>query len=160
MIQRLDKIWRDVNASYWFLPALFAIAALSLAMFTIWLDRIGWADFLSDVPSLQPARPDGASNMLTVIAGTMMGVASTVFSITIAAVAYASGNYGPRLLTNFMEDRGNQYSLATFIGTFTYAITVLRTVRAEDEAPANLADAVAIRCPVSCRSFRCWWLSP
>ena len=143
MISRLRSIWFSVNASYWFLPALFSIAALLLATLTIWLDRSGWAEFLSDATWLQPARPDGASNMLTVIAGTMMGVASTVFSITIAAVAYASGNYGPRLLTNFMEDRGNQFSLATFIGTFVYSITVLRTVRAEDEAPSSMESALA-----------------
>lgn len=147
MTARLRKFWLSVNASYWFLPALFSLAALLLATFTIWLDRSGWAEFLSDVTWLQPARPDGASNMLTVISGTMIGVASTVFSITIAAVAYASGNYGPRLLTNFMEDRGNQFSLATFIGTFVYSITVLRTVRAEDEVPSNLEDAVASTMP-------------
>lgn len=147
MIARLRKIWRDINASYWFLPALFALGAVGLALITLWLDRSGWSDFLSDVSWLQPARPDGASNILTVIAGSMIGVASTVFSITIAAVAYASGNYGPRLLTNFMEDRGNQYSLATFIGTFVFAITVLRTVRAEDEAPSNIEDAAATALP-------------
>ena len=147
MTARLMKIWLSVNASYWFLPALFSIAALLFASLTIYLDRSGWANFLADISWLQPARPDGASNMLTVIAGTMIGVASTVFSITIAAVAYASGNYGPRLLTNFMEDRGNQFSLATFIGTFVYSITVLRTVRAEDEAPSNLEDAVASTMP-------------
>ena len=138
MTARLKALWFGINASYWFLPAIFSLIALVTATFTIWLDRTGWSSFLNDINWLQPARPDGASNMLSVIAGTMIGVASTVFSITIAAVAYASGNYGPRLLTNFMEDRGNQFSLATFIGTFVYAITVLRSVRGEDEAPSNL----------------------
>ncbi len=133
--------WHSVNASYWFYPALFALASVGLATFTIYLDRIGWGRWLIDTPYLYRARPDGASNMLTVIAGSMIGVASTVFSITIAAVAYASGNYGPRLLTNFMEDRGNQFSLATFIGTFVYAIIVLRVVRSEDEVGPGLADA-------------------
>ncbi|WP_454598529.1 DUF2254 domain-containing protein [Qipengyuania sp. SM2507] len=140
---RLRVFWQSINASYWFLPALFSVGSLALAMVTLWLDRSGWAEFLSEISWLQPARPQGASNMLTVIAGAMIGVASTVFSITIAAVAYASGNYGPRLLTNFMEDRGNQFSLATFIGTFVYAITVLRTVRAEDETTNGLGLAVA-----------------
>ena len=147
MTARLKAIWLSVNASYWFFPALFSVSALLLATLTIYLDRSGWADFLNDVTWLQPARPDGASNMLTVIAGTMIGVASTVFSITIAAVAYASGNYGPRLLTNFMEDRGNQFSLATFIATFVYSITVLRTVRGEDERPSNIEDAAASALP-------------
>lgn len=125
--------WARLNANYWFYPALFAILGGVLAFAMIWLDRSGAAAALNDADWLVPARPQGASDMLTVMAGSMIGVASTVFSITIAAVAYASGNYGPRLLTNFMEDRGNQLSLATFIGSFVYALIVLRSVRAEDE---------------------------
>lgn len=136
-----------LGANYWFYPALFSIAAAALAFLLVYIDRIGAAEFLSQVETIVPARPDGAANMLTVIAGSMIGVASTVFSITIAAVAYASGTYGPRLLTNFLEDRGNQLSLATFIGTFVYAITVLRTVRAEDEVPATAEAAVATTLP-------------
>lgn len=139
MITRLRAIWADIDASYWFYPGLFAIAALALALFTVWLDRTGQTAWLNQVALIESARPTGARSMLTVIAGSMIGVASTVFSITIAAVAYASGNYGPRLLNNFMEDKGNQLSLATFIATFVYAVTVLRTVRGEEESPAVLA---------------------
>ncbi|MBY8337570.1 DUF2254 domain-containing protein [Alteriqipengyuania sp. NZ-12B] len=134
MIARLQKLWSDINASYWFFPGLFATSTLLLAMLTVELDRRGLTEWVDHLNWLPPARPQGASNMLTVIASSMIGVASTVFSITIAAVAYASGNYGPRLLTNFMEDRGNQLSLATFIGTFVYAITVLLSVRMPDES--------------------------
>lgn len=140
-------LWSRLNANYWFYPALFSIGAGLLAFAMIWLDRSGFAEWLNRVPEIVPARPDGASNMLTVIAGSMIGVASTVFSITIAAVAYASGTYGPRLLTNFMEDKGNQLSLATFIATFVYAITVLRTVRAEDEVAASAAEEAASALP-------------
>jgi uncharacterized membrane protein len=142
---RLRKLLFEINASYWFLPALFAIGAFALAHALIYADRTGAAEALNSIETLSPARPQGASNMLTVLAGSMIGVASTVFSITIAAVAYASGNYGPRLLTNFMEDRGNQFSLATFIGTFVYAISVLRAVRAENESASE--DAIATSLP-------------
>jgi len=138
----LRWLWSRLNANYWFYPAIFAVGAAVLAFAMIWLDRAGFAQRLNQVEWLMPARPTGASDMLTVIAGSMIGVASTVFSITIAAVAYASGNYGPRLLTNFMEDRGNQFSLATFIGTFVYAVVVLRSVRAEGEAAATADNGV------------------
>lgn len=140
-------LWSRLNANYWFYPALFSIAGGILALVLTWLDRNGFAGFLIDIKIVVPARPQSASNMLQVIAASMIGVASTVFSITIAAVAYASGTYGPRLLTNFMEDKGNQFSLATFIGTFVYSITVLRTVRAEDEVPASAADAAGDALP-------------
>ncbi len=133
MLSRFKAAVQAVNASYWFFPAIFVIAAFVLAFVTIWLDRNGHGSWLADTGAYQLARPEGASNMLSVIATVMISVAATVFSITIAAVAYASGTYGPRLLNNFMEDRGNQLSLATFLGTFVYALTVLRTVRTADE---------------------------
>ncbi len=147
MTARLQWLWSQLNANYWFYPALFSVVGAALALGLVWFDQHGFADWLSEMEAITPARPDGAANMLTVIAGSMIGVASTVFSITIAAVAYASGTYGPRLLTNFMEDKGNQLSLATFIGTFVYALTVLRTVRAEDEVAASAADAAADALP-------------
>jgi len=143
----LRWLWARLNANYWFYPALFAIAAAGLAVLMVYLDRSGFAEGLNEVEWIMPARPSGASDMLTVIAGSMIGVASTVFSITIAAVAYASGAYGPRLLTNFMEDRGNQFSLATFIGTFVYAVIVLRSVRGEEEVAASAANAAATTLP-------------
>ncbi|WP_239805119.1 DUF2254 domain-containing protein [Croceicoccus hydrothermalis] len=143
MTAHLRSFLAGINASYWFYPALFSILAFVLALVTIMLDRSFAAEMISNTKYLVPARPDGASTMLQVIASTTIGVAATVFSITIAAVAYASGTYGPRLLTNFMEDKGNQLSLATFIGTFVYSVMVLRVVRAEDEAAAS-AEAAAV----------------
>ncbi len=65
----------------------------------------------------------------------MIGVAGTVFSVTMAAVVYASGQYGPRLLTNFLSDRGNQVTLGTFTATFVFSIMVLRTIQSPDESP-------------------------
>ena len=139
MTAELRFFWARLNANYWFYPALFSVGAAVLALTLVALDRSGTFSWLNEAEWLIPARPKGAADMLTVMAGSMIGVASTVFSITIAAVAYASGNYGPRLLTNFMEDRGNQISLATFIGSFVYALVVLRSVRTEDET-AVVAD--------------------
>jgi uncharacterized membrane protein len=54
-------------------------------------------------------------------------------------VAYASGQYGPRLLSNFMSDRGNQVTLGTFIATFVYSLVVLRTIRSTGESGAGAA---------------------
>src|SRR3546814_13186317 len=94
-------------------------------------------DWLSLFPWFEGSRPEGARAQLTVIASAMIAIASTVFAITIAAVAYASGNYGPRLLTNFLNNRGNQFSLGVFLDTFAYIHVVLRVVQ---DPPATSAD--------------------
>jgi uncharacterized membrane protein len=137
MTAEIRFFWARLNANYWFYPALFAIIATVLATTMVYLDRGGFTEFLNEYEWIVPVRPKGAADILSVLAGATIGVASTVFSITLVAVTYASGTYGPRLLTNFLEDKGNQVSLATFIGSFVYFIIVLRAVRAEDETPVS-----------------------
>lgn len=133
MNARLLAHLNDLRASYWFIPSLLAVAAVALSFLTTMLDDRYGAEWIEQVSWLTSFRPDGARAFLSTIAGSMIGVAGVTFSITIASVVYASGQYGPRLLTNFMSDRGNQFTLGTFIGTFLYCLLVLRTVRGADE---------------------------
>ncbi len=130
---RTLALWDDVRSSYWFIPSLMTIGAGVLSFVLIGVDgRVG-PDWIERVSFLYGNRPEGARNVLSTIAGSMIGVAGVTFSITIASVVYASGQYGPRLLTNFMDDRGNQITLGTFIATFLYCLLVLRTIRAAGE---------------------------
>jgi uncharacterized membrane protein len=129
----LRKTWLDLKASYWFIPTLLTLFTIGLSALTIHLDRRGAAEWLIGTGWLETSGAEGARGQLSVIASAMISIASTVFAITIAAVVYASGNYGPRLLTNFMSDRGNQVSLGVFIATFVYALMTLRVVHSEGE---------------------------
>jgi len=140
---RTRATWLNVQASYWFIPSLLTISAFLLALATIFIDRHGGSEWLASLGWFEPARPEGARAQLTVIASAAIAVSSTVFAITISAVVYASGNYGPRLLTNFMNDRGNQVSLGIFIATFVYNLMVLRVVRNSGAGPASPAEAAA-----------------
>lgn len=72
---------------------------------------------------------DGARTVLGTIAGSMVGVAGVVFSITIVALSIASTQFGPRLLRNFMAKRTTQVALGTFLASFVYPLLVLRTVQ-------------------------------
>ena len=132
MRAELRRILLDLKGSYWFIPTILSLLAAGLSVLTIWLDLIGAGWWFSGTGWLESSGVEGARSLLTVIASAMIAMASTVFAITIAAVAYASGNYGPRLLTNFMNDRGNQVSLGVFIATFVYALSVLRVVDSGD----------------------------
>lgn len=77
----------------------------------------------------------GARSLLGAVASSSIGVAGTVFSITIAALSYAAGSMGPRLLDNFTRDRGNQVVLGTFIATFAFTLYSLRAVQGGEENP-------------------------
>jgi uncharacterized membrane protein len=132
----LVKYWEAMRASYWFIPSLMAVSSVALAFVFVAIDKRIGPGFLDNVDILSESKPEGARDVLSTIAGSMITVAGVTFSITIAAVAYAAQQFGPRLLTNFMRDRGNQVTLGTFIATFLYCLLVLRTIRGMDE-PLN-----------------------
>ena len=99
------------------------------------IDQSGAQDwYLANMPWLNGGSPDGARSLLSTIAGSMISVAGVTFSITLATLSLASAQLGPRLLTNFMRDRGNQVVLGTFVSIFIYCLIVLRAIRSTDES--------------------------
>ncbi|MEO8063577.1 MAG: DUF2254 domain-containing protein [Pseudomonadota bacterium] len=153
MIARLRKLLAALGDTFWLLPAFIVIAAGLLAVACVELDRSGRVPrALIDNAWLYNGGGTGARTLLGVVAGSAIGVASTVFSITIAALSLAAGQMGPRLLRNFVRDRGNQLVLGTLLGTFTYALMVLRSVRTmeEGEFTPHLSMSVGILLALCC----------
>jgi uncharacterized membrane protein len=132
-MDRVRRIWERVHNSYWFLPLLITLAALGLATLDVTLDQHLGYKVMSNVIPIYSGGADGARSVLAAIAGSMITVAGTVFSITIAALTLASQQYGPRLLGNFMRDTGNQITFGTLVGTFLYCLVVLRTVSGAED---------------------------
>ena len=136
MRARILKMLDDVRGSYWFIPSIMTVGAVLLALSAAGLDARLGTDWLESVPWLNASQPDGARSLLATVAASMIGIAGVSFSITIVAMIMAASQFGPRLLSNFMYDRGNQVTLGTFIGTFVYCVLVLRTVRSADTSAA------------------------
>ncbi len=117
-----------IRQNYWFWPGLLTLAGLILGLGMPLLDaRIG-DDWIRDHEILTIVESSGARDILTTLASAVLGVAGVSYSITIVAVSFASGNFGPRLVGNFMRDRLNQTVLGIFLGSFVYMIVVLRTI--------------------------------
>ena len=108
--------------------------AIVLSFALIHLDTIVSAEWIDELAWLYSSGPEGARAILSAIASSMITVAGLTFSITMLTLQLASSQFGPRLLRNFMRDRGNQIVLGTFIATFVYCLLVLRTVRGTEES--------------------------
>jgi uncharacterized membrane protein len=139
-LKRLGALWNEVRDSLWFLPAVLTVGAVLLAFGMVELDsRELLPDDRSEPIWLYTGSSGGARGVLTAIASGIITVTGVVFSVTIVALQLASTQYTPRVLRNFAADRPSQVVLGVFIGTFTYALLVLRVVRGED--PVALEEA-------------------
>lgn len=129
MIEIVRRTWDRLRSTYWFISSLMAIGSVILAIAGAQLDKYYRDEALHKLGWIYSGGPEGARAVLSTIAGSIITVAGTTFSITIAALSLASAQFGPRLLRNFMRDTGNQITLGTFTSTFLYCVLVLRTVR-------------------------------
>jgi uncharacterized membrane protein len=122
--------WRreTLRTSLWFVPAIEVLAAIGLFVATTALDKAAYRGSFA-VPSwVISGTADAAREILTAIAAAVITVVGVVFSIILVTLTLASTQFGPRMLRNFIRDRGTQLTLGTFVATFVYSVLVLVSV--------------------------------
>jgi len=122
--------WRReaLRTTLWLVPSTMILLAVVLFAITY---RIDWKIANGDLslPSWAVSGGSDASRQVLIgISAAMITVAGVVFSITILALQLASQQFGPRMLRNFIRDRGTQVSLGAFVATFTYSMLTLGSI--------------------------------
>lgn len=152
---RLRSWWEDVQDSLWLTPAIGTALCGGLAFVLVWVDhQLKASANVEGLSWVFSGGSEGARGVLAAIAASIVTVTGTIFSIAVVAMQLASGQFTPRVLRQFTGDRANQVVLAVFIGTFTYSMLVLRTVRSEEDIGGAfvpvLATSVAIILSLVC----------
>jgi len=120
---------RDVlRTNLWLVPALEVIIAGLLFVGTYALDQASYNGVFQIPGWAISGSADAARQILTAIAAAIITVVGVVFSIVIVALTLTSTQFGPRMLRNFIRDRGTQLTLGTFVATFVYSILALGSV--------------------------------
>lgn len=128
-MRKPQYILEKLNASFWFIPIIMLLITIGSAIGFIYLDsRIQFSQE-GTLRYLLPASVDSARSLLTIIAGAMIGVAGTVFSITLVVLTLASSQLGSRLVRNFMYDKLNQVVLGTYVSSFVYCLIILGSLK-------------------------------
>jgi uncharacterized membrane protein len=119
--------WRreSLRTNLWLLPSLEVLLAALLFAGTYALDRAAYNGELTLPSWAIKSTAGGAQQILTTMAAAVITVVGVVFSITIVALTLASTQFGPRMLRNFIRDRGTQHTLGAFVATFVYAVLAL-----------------------------------
>jgi uncharacterized membrane protein len=128
-MNKLIQFWGNLRSSFWFMPSLMVAGSMLFAVVCIEADSDVIDRWLSQWPRLFGVGAEGARQMLSTLAGSMMTVMGITFSMTLLALVLASGQYTSRILRNFMRSRVTQATLGVFAGIFAYCLVVLRTIR-------------------------------
>ena len=126
----LASHWRRevLRTSLWFVPAVEVVAAVALFAGTLAADHAAYRGDFSLPGWVNTGSADAAREILTTIAAAVITVVGVVFSIILVTLTLASTQFGPRMLRNFIRDRGTQLTLGTFVATFVYSVLVLASV--------------------------------
>jgi uncharacterized membrane protein len=134
-MNRLSLLLDALRGSFWFLPTLLTLAAAALAVGLLLTDRRVESSAIREVGWIYTGGAQGARSLLSTVAGAVVTVVGVAFSVTIVSLQLAAAQLGPRVLRNFMRDRGNQAVLGTFVATFVYCLLVLRTIHGDNGLP-------------------------
>jgi len=134
-----------VRTQLWPLPVagvvLAAIAGVLLPRADFYWDKRlpGWV-----TAALFSGDAGAARTLLDAIASSLITVTSLTFSLTVVTLQLASGQFSPRLLRTFTSDVFVQATLAVFLATFTYSLTVLRAVRSSDSGGTDAVPRISV----------------
>ena len=128
--EALASHWRRevLRTSLWFVPAIEVAVAVVLFGGTLIADRAAYRGDFALPGWVISGSADAARQILTTIAAAIITVVGVVFSIILVTLTLASTQFGPRMLRNFIRDRGTQLTLGTFVATFVYAVLVLVSI--------------------------------
>ncbi len=130
MKERLAGLLYAVRANFWFIPTILALAAIVGALIVVEMDvAIQRRSFIPLHMSIESARL-----ALSTVAGSMITIASLVFSMTLVSLTSVSQQLGPRILMRFMDDRPTQIVLGVFIATFLFSLIILMRVGDDEQA--------------------------
>lgn len=140
------RVIRDyARTQLWPVPLAAVIASVVLAQLATFLDHQLDGNMPSALAALLfTGGAPAARSLVSAIAASTMTVTSLTFSLTVVTLQLASSQYSPRLLRTFTSDRFVHNTLALFLATFAFALTVLRTIRDEEGESASFVPEIAV----------------
>jgi uncharacterized membrane protein len=131
---RLHTLRRALRGALWPVPAAAVLLAIALALGLPEVDRHLQEGPGEPLTFVFGGGPSAARSVLSAIATSLISVTTLLFSLTIVTLQLASSQYSPRLLQTFVRDRVVQACLGILLGTFVFALVVLRSVRSADDS--------------------------
>ncbi len=141
----LNAVRDTVRTQLWPVPVVAVVVALVVGVAVPRIDRAVDGSLPSWVRAvLFSGDPGAARTVLDAVSSSLITVTSLTFSLTVVTLQLASSQFSPRLLRTFTSDVFVQATLGLFLATFTFSLTVLRSVRSAGQAQLVFVPRIAV----------------
>ena len=145
---RLSAAVERIRGSLFFVPLFFVMIAIACGIALLQVDsRLG--DGTQSWPIGLTSTVESARALLSTVASATITFAGIAFSISLLTIQLASSQYSPRIVHTLFRDPFNKRVMGLVLGTFTYCLIVLRSVRSAidsggDPVIPNVSVALAV----------------
>lgn len=139
MLNRVQAWIEAIRGSLFYTPVVYLAVAVALSLATLSIDqRIGsTTEDIARLPSSLRATVESARALLGTVATATITFAGVAFSIALLMFQLSASQFSPRVLHGFFRERISKRVMGIAVGTFAYALMVLRTVRSPVESDGD-----------------------
>jgi len=145
---RLRSLIERLRSSLFLVPMAAVVVAIGAGLGSVVIDsRLD--ENGADLPLVLASTVESARALLSTIAGATITFAGIAFSVSLLVIQLASTQFSPRVVHTLFRDPFNRRVMGLVVGTFTYCVMVLRSVRSPleeggDPVIPNLSMSVAV----------------
>ena len=123
MRSHLSFLYKRLSEQLWIRPLLFSLLAVLAAFGAAATDSLGIADLLPRIDH------DIVEKLLSIIAASMLGVATFAVGSMVSAYASVSSSATPRAFSLVISDDVSKTALSTFIAAFIFSVIALIAIK-------------------------------
>ncbi|MCP8939438.1 DUF2254 domain-containing protein [Alsobacter sp. SYSU M60028] len=123
MNNRWHWIVAQLSGRLWFWAALYAVGGIATALVAAWITPLIPDSFSAKIGA------DAVDDVLTILASSMLAVATFSLSTMVSAFMASINSTTPRAAQLLVEDKKSQNAIASFIGAFLYSLVGIIALR-------------------------------
>jgi uncharacterized membrane protein len=128
VLLRLAAVNERLRSSLFFVPMAYVGLGLLLGVLGVAVDRT-IVDDGTDLPFGLTSTVDSARAVLGTVASATISFAGIAFSVSLLVIQLGSSQFSPRIVHGLLRDPFSKRIMGIVIGTFTFCLVVLRSVR-------------------------------
>jgi uncharacterized membrane protein len=149
----MDRYWLKIKESIWFIPTLYSLFSVVLAIIFSTIDHLFDQTLLLYVPHVLLTTVDLAQTILGGLSAALLTMTTFTFSTIMVVLTTYSSQFSPRTLKNFVRDPMVWRVLGVFMGGFIYTTLSLLFMQESIAGESVISSLIGVLYAMICLIF-------